>query len=128
MNISEEFMNLEKGLRSGSLCLFGFWFGRPMDNYHRSCSATVENDLLTIGFDQGEILEVWNPLKLVVDSHVLHIVGASKVKWSWFEYGKMKSPENLRSMQFIVDSIHIFDGNNQIVKGASITEPAISIY
>lgn len=80
MEISDKIMNLEQNIRSGSLCMFGCWFGRPMDNIHRSCSANFENDLLTINFDQGETLEIWNPSKLIIDGNVLKIAKASKVK------------------------------------------------
>lgn len=127
MEISDEIMNLEENIRSGSLCMFGCWFGRPMDNIHRSCSAKFANDLLTINFDQGETLEIWHPSKLIIDGNVLKIAKASKVKWSWFYYGKPKTKENLRAQEFIVNGNNIINQNQQHIKGASINEVAIAI-
>ena len=127
MEISDEFMSLEDRIRSGSLCIFGCWFGRPMDNLHRSCSATYENDLLTVIFDQGETLEIWNPSKLTIDGVALKIVSATRVKWSWFYYGKPQTKENLCSQEYIVNGGHIFNQNHQVVRGASINEPAVPI-
>lgn len=127
MEISDEIMNLEENIRSGSLCMFGCWFGRPMDNIHRSCSANFSNNLLTINFDQGETLEIWNPSKLIIDGNVLKIAKASKIKWSWFYYGKPQTPENLRTQEFIVNGNNVINQNQQPIKGASINEAAIAI-
>lgn len=127
MKLSDEIMNLEENIRSGSLCMFGCWFGRPMDNIHRSCSATFENDLLTIKFDQGETLEIWNPSALTTDGAVLKIKKASRVKWSWYYYGKLQVQENLHSQEFIVHRSNVFNQNQQRIKGASIHEAAVVI-
>jgi hypothetical protein len=127
MNISDEIMMLEENIRSGSLCMFGCWFGRPMDNNHRSCSAMFTTDLLTIKFDQGETLEIWNPSKFIIDDTVLKIPKASKVKWSWFYYGKPQIQENLRTQEFIVNGSDVCNQKKQVIKGASINEAAIAI-
>jgi len=98
-----------------------------MDNIHRSCSATFANDLLTIRFDQGETLEIWSPSKLIIDGTVLKIANASKVKWSWFHYGKPQTKENLRTQEFIVNGSNVLNQNQQSIKGASINEAAVAI-
>lgn len=127
MDISAEIMLLEESIRSGSLCMFGCWFGRPMDNIHRLCTAKFENDLLTITFDKGETLEIWYPSNLIIDGTVLKIAKASKVKWSWFNYGKPNDPENLRIQEFIVEDGSIVNSKKQPIKGASIDKAAIAI-
>jgi hypothetical protein len=127
MDISTEIMLLEESIRSGSLCMFGCWFGRPMDNIHRACSAKFENDVLTITFDEGEILEIWNPSNLIIDGTVLKIAKASRVKWSWFYYGKPKDPENLLIQEFIVEDGSIINSNQKPIEGASIHKAAIAI-
>ena len=43
----------------GSLCVFGDWFGRPMDNCHQLLSHEVKEDYLKLSFNEGETLEVW---------------------------------------------------------------------
>lgn len=115
MEISEKIMNLEKNIRSGLLCMFCCWLGRPMDNVHCSCSANFENDLLTINFDQGGTLEIWNSSKLIINGNILKIAKASKVKWSWFYYGKSQKQANLRTQEFIVNGkISLIKINNQL--------------
>ncbi len=48
-------------LKSGTLLLFGRWFGRPYDNTHTIVGATAEDNCLVVRFDGGEVLRVWNP-------------------------------------------------------------------
>ncbi|MDH3379827.1 MAG: hypothetical protein OEQ39_23130 [Gammaproteobacteria bacterium] len=103
MNIAEEIMKLEPDLRSGTLRTFGCWFGRPMDNYHQVQSAVFDGEVLRITFNEGETLEVWNPSNLVIEETKIKIPKASKVKWSWFYYGKPKEPENLLHYKYVVE-------------------------
>ena len=102
MNIAEEIMALEPSKRSGTLRNYGCWFGRPMDNYHQSESAEFDGEVLKIIFNEGETLEVWSPSNLVIEGTTIKIQNASKVKWSWYYYGKAKEPENLLHYEYIV--------------------------
>jgi hypothetical protein len=103
MEISKEFMSLEQNIRSGSLCIFGSWFGRPMDNYHKSVQAEFSDSVLKVSFDEGETLEVWDPSGIEVESSILIISNASKVRWSWYYYGKPKTQENLRHREYFLN-------------------------
>lgn len=85
-NIAEKIMELGQEIKSGSLKIYGCWFGRPMDNYHISTQASFDRELLKITFEGGEILEIWNPSEVVVDGIILKIPKASKVRWSWHYY------------------------------------------
>jgi hypothetical protein len=46
---------------SGSLCVFGDWFGRPMDNCHQLVSHEEKEGYVRLTFNEGETLEVWEP-------------------------------------------------------------------
>ena len=43
---------------SGTLRIWGDWFGRPYDNAHRIVSVAVDADTLLIGMDGDELLSV----------------------------------------------------------------------
>lgn len=129
MSIAEQFMALEQKVRSGSLRTFWCWFGRPMDNYHVSKSASFDGEVLKIIFENGEMLEVWNPSGIAVDGIVLKIPKAKKVKWSWYLHGK---PQNAQSLMYYEYEI---SGNNVISKTnspwpekGSTSEMAVELY
>lgn len=86
-------------LRLGTLRVYGDWFGRPMDNIHTAVSAQARGDVLVVGFDQAEILEVVNPQDIKLDpdaaSHRMIIRRADRVRWRWYSYGRPHVAENL---------------------------------
>ncbi len=97
----------------GSLRFWGSWFGgRPHDNLHQIVECHAEGELLTIGFDGGEILRVWNPRDAVVREKRLVIGDASRVRWEWFYYGRPQIPANLRFEDFTVDGSEIRTDTN----------------
>ncbi len=128
-NIAEEIMKLDVELCSGTLRTFGCWFGRPMDNYHTFESVVFDGEILKIIFDEGERLEVWNPSKLVIDRSVMKIPKASKVKWSWYSYGKAKQPENLFFYEYIVKGNSVSSTTNSPwLNTPTINEMAVELY
>ena len=128
MNIADEIMELEPVKRSGTLRTFGCWFGRPMDNYHRAESATFDGEVLRIVFNEGEILEVWNPSTLVIEETTVKIQTASKVKWSWYEYGKLREPENLLHYEYVVKGNDVVSTTNSLwPNNPSIHEAAVEL-
>jgi len=86
-------------LKSGTLRIWGQWFGRPHDNLHTAVESTATEDFLRVAFDQGETLTVFEPTQAMLTEDVFRIVGASWVRWEWFYYGRPRSPENLRFME-----------------------------
>jgi hypothetical protein len=80
---------------SGSLRVFGDWFGRPHDNWHRPISADSSGLCLTVRFDGGETLRVWEPGGVTVTASELRVRSAARVRWEWFHYGREQTPENL---------------------------------
>lgn len=80
----------------GSLCVFGDWFGKPLDNWHRLVGVRVVEAALVLAFDEGEVLSVWEPRGLEVTPPGFVIRTATRVRWEWFSYGRPRTPENLR--------------------------------
>lgn len=91
------------GVKSGTLRVFGDWFGRPMDNCHIVVGAEADGDHLIVRFDQGERLTVWSPDGAVITSDTFRIARASRVRWEWYYYGRPPAPENLCTEEHWVD-------------------------
>lgn len=89
-------------VKSGTLCFFGEWFGRPYDNWHEIATASAAGDELIIRFNQDETLTIWNPANAKISEEYFDIVSASRVRWEWFLYGREKTNENLRFEDFLV--------------------------
>jgi hypothetical protein len=95
----------------GSLCMFGDWFGRPHDNWHRIKSFELKENYLKLVFNEDETLEVWNWQGLSEKGKGFIIQHASRVRWEWFYYGRPKLPENRFFQEHIV--------KNEIVEATS---------
>ncbi len=77
-------------VKTGTLRTWGAWFGRPYDNCHAIVQAKAENGLLTIEFNEGETLQVWEPTTATIDLNTFRIADAQRVRWEWFYYGRPK--------------------------------------
>lgn len=84
----------------GSLRFWGDWFGRPYDNFHRPVSAELDGSVLTMLFDNGERLTVYEPSGIVNKPNDFHIAHASKIVWEWYNYGRERTPENLCRLEY----------------------------
>jgi hypothetical protein len=74
----------------GSPCFWGIWFGRPMDCYHKIVEANADANRLTLKFDQGEELSVFEPRGFEFSGNGFTIRRAQKVIWSWISCRKAK--------------------------------------
>ena len=88
------FLRQHAGSINGTLCVFGDWFGRPMDNWHQVTTHEAQKDYLKFVFTEGETLEVWCPKGLKKKGNRFYIEHAARVRWEWFYYGRPKLPEN----------------------------------
>jgi hypothetical protein len=70
--------------RSGTLRIWGDWFGRPLDNVHACTACCVGQDHLVLLFDAGEELHVWNPAGVKVVGSCLIFEHATRVRWEWY--------------------------------------------
>jgi hypothetical protein len=104
---------------SGSLRIFGAWFGRPRDNWHRPVAADSSGSCLTVRFDGGETLRVWDPAGITVTPSAFRIRGATRVRWEWFYYGREQTPENL-----FVEEHWIEDGSIRATSTATWYQPS----
>ena len=87
-------------VKSGTLRFWGHWFGRPYDNYHRLVGCDSEFDVLKLYFNEGEVLSVWSPAKVVASPSKFRISNADRVRWEWFYYGKPRVVANLYFEEF----------------------------
>ena len=86
--ISEK-SNLFKG---GALRIFNDWFGQPYDNVLSIQNGLYDNEtkVLTLEFEAGEKLEIFNPSHIRESPTFLKIISADRIKLTWFDYGKSK--------------------------------------
>jgi hypothetical protein len=86
----------------GSLCVWGDWFGKPLDNDHMAVNASSDGDVLVLTFDRHERLEVATPAGWALDIATarserqprLVIRSASRVEWGSLYNGRPETPEN----------------------------------
>ena len=129
MNIAERLMALPEHVRSGTLRTFGCWFGRPHDNIHRCVAASVEESVLLLRFDRAEELEVTDASDFTVDGDVLRIPKASKVRWSWYDYGRPKTADTLMYYEYrMSDGSVRVETNSPWPEKPVPTEPAVELY
>lgn len=69
-------------LKTGSLRIWGQWFGRPHDNIHRIVACSARDNELCLGFDDDETLTVWVPADLTANAE-LGCTGAVGVVPLW---------------------------------------------
>lgn len=116
--------------KSGTLRIWGQWFGRPMDNMHTCVACDVIDGQLILNFDQGETLKVWNPSNVTAVGATLTIESASRVRWQWYYYGRNQTPENLLYLDYEVNDGKITLHSNfyrSAGDAASLGEPAIQL-
>lgn len=94
-------------VKSGTLRFWGSWFGRPHDNHHEIVGGQAEGDLLTVRFNEDEVLRIWAPRGATIDENHFRIVDANRVRWEWFYYGRPKIPSNLYFEEFTTDGAEI---------------------
>lgn len=78
----------------GSLRLYGEWFGRPNDNYHKILLCIFKDGILKIKFDAGETIKIWNPNNITFNNNELIIKDSTCVEFLRYYYGKPQTIEN----------------------------------
>jgi hypothetical protein len=114
----------------GTLCIWGQWFGRPMDNVHILVAADAEDDQLHLGFDGGEDLLVWGPRHAAVDGNSFTIRDAERVRWEWFYYGRPRMAANRYYQDYSCDGSAIVVKTNVDWRSAdphpNASQPAVT--
>lgn len=118
--------------RSGTLRIWGQWFGRPMDNVHVCVSCRAEDARLILDFNEGETLTIWNPCDVAVENQVtLTFSSATRVRWEWHYYGRPKTPEHRMFIDYVAQDGRIQRSSNSIRsadEAASLSESAAQLY
>jgi len=92
--IAEQIGEMLPHVKRGTLRFWGVWFGRPHDNVHGMVKCHADGDILTMRFNENEILTVWFPNGLKLESSKFQIADAERVRLEWFSYGDPQTEEN----------------------------------
>jgi hypothetical protein len=110
--ICDEIQRALPKISPGTLRFWGVWFGRPYDNVHRIVASEHDCGVLRLRFNEDELLTMWFPVGLTLDSSVFQINDAERVLWEWFSYGHPKTQENLYFYDFVKTSETIMASSN----------------
>jgi hypothetical protein len=110
--MAEQIKEMLPGMNAGTLRFWGVWFGRPHDNIHKLLDCDAKDDVLTMRFNQDEILTVWSPKRLRLDASKFQILDAQRVRWEWFSYGSPKAEENRFFYDFIQKGMSVVASTN----------------
>src|SRR5262245_42487608 len=102
--VQTRILALLPALKSGTLRIWGDWFGRPYDNHHRLVGAETDDAALILTFDEDECLSVWHPEGAEIDATVFRIQRASRVRWEWFYYGRPQLPQNRFFLEYTLEA------------------------
>lgn len=91
-----------------ALAFFDIWFGgKPFDSTQRLVGVNATDDTLILEFEEGETLEVRapqgfeaHPRRPTRDTPAIGIRFAHHVRWSWYYYGRPRTPENRYHVSF----------------------------
>lgn len=116
-------------VKCGALRFWGAWFGRPYDNGHRLVECHGSEDCLRLEFNEGEVLAVWNPSDVQITETSFRIGCATALRWTWFYYGRPKTPENLYYLDYAQqDGGIVFRTNWDTIPGNGWLEKDASSY
>ncbi len=123
-----------RNFEGGSLCIWGSWFGRPMDNFHILETVTFDEELniLTLIFGNGEHLTIWNAEHISEKKGHFQILQADKILWQWYYNGKPQTKENLlfEEYEYLDGKITLMTNINWFKKDnieLSSKKPAVSM-
>ena len=105
MNEAEKICDeIQRGLPKispGTLRFWGVWFGRPYDGAYRIVASEHDRGVLRLRFNGDELLTMWFPVGLMLNSSVFQINDAERVLWEWFYYGRPKTQANRFFYDFV---------------------------
>ena len=90
-----EYFRKKLKIKCGSVCIWGEWFGRPHDNFHRVKNVEWKEESISIHFEGGESLYMKEPEGIVNKEGVFSVKNASEVLWTWYLYGEKQIYRNL---------------------------------
>jgi hypothetical protein len=118
-------------VKSGTLRFWGVWFGKPYDNEHIIVDCSGREELLTLRFNEAEILSVWRPQGLRLSEQEFQIVDATRVRWEWFLYGAPRIPSNFHHIELVKSASTVSVNTDQPLYGYERTQdsslPAVEL-
>jgi hypothetical protein len=91
-------------------------------------AKAIEN-CLNVRFDQGEVLQVFQPSGDDIGPRQFVIQCATRVVWAWYSYGQPRSAEHLKTMEFTNHggTIALVRTDGLPIETPSLREPAVQI-
>jgi hypothetical protein len=82
-----------------------------------------------VRFDQGEILQVFQPSGDDIGPRQFVIQSATRVVWTWYSYGQPRAAEHLKTMEFANhgESVALVRADGHPVETPSLRESAVQI-
>lgn len=59
------------------------WFGRPYDNIYHLVSIDVEDNRLSLQFNDWSLLSIANPSEAIISGSTLRVLGFTNGIWEW---------------------------------------------
>ena len=124
-----QILALPDPIRTGTLCFFGHWIGRPMDNLEVPLSASWKDDCLTIVFENQWYLRVWEPRDFSVDGRTFQIRTASRLLYGR-RLGGPEKDDSTPALSFLLekDVLTAKFGDGSTIRDARSSEPAVGIH
>lgn len=112
--------------RSGSLCFYGDWLGRPYDNFHKIVNTNYDGEILEISFDRRERLIIFEPENITSTKNELKIEKAKKIKWMYIPYGTYTT--KYTTIIYTDECGNISKETKYGIEHLTIKEPAWAVY
>lgn len=96
-----EYFKKKLKIKGGSVCIWGEWFGRPHDNFHRVKNVEWREESISIHFEGGEFLYIKKPEGIVNQDGTFSVENASEVLWTWYLYGEKQIYGNLCERRYV---------------------------
>lgn len=93
----------ELKIKSGSIQIWGEWFGRPYDNIHVVKSVQWSKSEIVIHFNKGESLYIKHPSIITNEENKFMIEDATEILWVWYDYGKEPTYDHLYVREYLKD-------------------------
>ena len=76
---ARRFLALPEVVKGGTICIFGIWHGRPLDNLHTPTFADWDGARLVLEFDRQLRVEILHPTEFVIEGRCFQIPTADRV-------------------------------------------------
>lgn len=107
-------------VKIGPMRLWGQPMGRPGEDGHILVGCAVIRDCLRLMFTNYEVLAVWNPRDIEINSGRFRIASADEMRFTSYYCGRPMTPENILYRDYALrDDVIFFRTNEPWLHGGS---------